>query len=49
MNYGWKGAIQEFLQLQYQPFEQALMIFVYGSSNIEECEEDIGVSGHFEV
>lgn len=42
MNYGWKGTIQEFLTLNYEELEEALMVFVYGSINAESSEEDIG-------
>ncbi|QIC47157.1 DUF2075 domain-containing protein [Lysinibacillus sphaericus] len=40
MNYGWKGSIQEFLQLSLQDFNQSLTSFVYGSLNSQQWHDE---------
>ena len=38
---GWHGTIDEFLRLQYEPFEQELMDFIYGSTNVTGSDEEL--------
>jgi len=40
MNYGWKGKIQEFLQLELKDFIDSLTTYVYGSIYPHEWMED---------
>ena len=40
MKAGWHGTIEEFLRLQYEPFEKQLMDFVYGSVEIIDRGEE---------
>lgn len=40
MNYGWKGKIQEFLQIELKDFIDTLITYVYGSIHPNEWEED---------
>lgn len=42
LNYGWKGSIQDFLQLSLQDFIQTLTSYVYGSLNSQQWHDEQG-------